>query len=382
MQPPVDAFSSALGGCQPDFLLYWTHLKEGNYMMLAEKIMMLRKQKGWSQEDLAVKLNVSRQSVSKWESTASIPDLGKIIKLSEIFGVSTDFLLKDEVELEEGVEESPAVIPTAGQANDFKGAAFTEADSREVEEEYIRSVSLEEADDFMDMTARTATWIALGVALCIMSPILLIVIGGLADYGVITVSENVAGGIGTIILLVMIGIAVAIFILKGMKLDKYQYLEKECFSLECGIYEIVEKKKQDFEGTFRVCIAIGVVLCIFGVIPVLVAVLFPNTDIIAICGTGMLLFMVACGVYLFVWSGMIQGSYEKLLQSGEYTVNNKRFHKKNETISSIYWCIITAIYLGVSFWTMGWHFTWIIWPCAGVLYGAFCGIMKMIFGRK
>ena len=49
-------------------------------MILAEKIMKLRKQNGWSQEELAVRLNISRQSVSKWESTASIPELDKIIK--------------------------------------------------------------------------------------------------------------------------------------------------------------------------------------------------------------------------------------------------------------------------------------------------------------
>ena len=56
-------------------------------MILAEKIIKLRKQNGWSQEELAMKLQVSRQSVSKWESTASIPDLDKIVRLSEIFGV-------------------------------------------------------------------------------------------------------------------------------------------------------------------------------------------------------------------------------------------------------------------------------------------------------
>ena len=47
---------------------------------------------------MAEQLNISRQSVSKWESSASIPDLDKIIRLSEIFGVSTDYLLKDEIE--------------------------------------------------------------------------------------------------------------------------------------------------------------------------------------------------------------------------------------------------------------------------------------------
>ena len=65
-------------------------------MILAEKIMEMRKKNGWSQEELAYQLGVSRQSVSKWESGASIPDLERILKLSEIFGVSTDYLLKEE----------------------------------------------------------------------------------------------------------------------------------------------------------------------------------------------------------------------------------------------------------------------------------------------
>ena len=65
-------------------------------MILAEKIVKLRKEQGWSQEELAVRLNVSRQSVSKWESMASMPDLDKILNMSELFGVNTDYLLKDE----------------------------------------------------------------------------------------------------------------------------------------------------------------------------------------------------------------------------------------------------------------------------------------------
>ena len=61
--------------------------------MLSDKIMELRKRNGMSQEALAEKLDVSRQSVSKWETGESVPDLDRIIKLSEIFGVSTDYLL-------------------------------------------------------------------------------------------------------------------------------------------------------------------------------------------------------------------------------------------------------------------------------------------------
>ena len=65
-------------------------------MSLGDKIAELRRQRGWSQENLAERLGVTRQSVSKWESGASVPDLDKIIGLSELFGVTTDYLLGRE----------------------------------------------------------------------------------------------------------------------------------------------------------------------------------------------------------------------------------------------------------------------------------------------
>ena len=64
-------------------------------MTLPEKIITLRKERGWSQEDLADKLDVSRQSVSKWEMGQSVPAIDSIIAISELFKVSCDTLLKD-----------------------------------------------------------------------------------------------------------------------------------------------------------------------------------------------------------------------------------------------------------------------------------------------
>jgi len=64
-------------------------------MTFSEKIFELRKSRGWSQEELAERLGVTRQSVSKWEGGDSVPDVDKIVDLSELFGVSTDYLLKD-----------------------------------------------------------------------------------------------------------------------------------------------------------------------------------------------------------------------------------------------------------------------------------------------
>ncbi len=70
-------------------------------MAVADKIMRLRKKNGWSQEELAEKMSVSRQAVSKWESAKAVPDLKKILKLAELFGVTTDYLLNDETDKQE-----------------------------------------------------------------------------------------------------------------------------------------------------------------------------------------------------------------------------------------------------------------------------------------
>ena len=63
-------------------------------MKLAEKIMKLRKQQGWSQEELAMKLGVSRQSVSKWESGASDPSTANLIAIAKLYGVSAEEILR------------------------------------------------------------------------------------------------------------------------------------------------------------------------------------------------------------------------------------------------------------------------------------------------
>lgn len=74
-------------------------------MKLEEKIAFLRKKNGWSQEELAFRLDVSRQAVSKWEMGASLPDLDNVLKMSELFSCSTDYLLKDgETSQEKAVE--------------------------------------------------------------------------------------------------------------------------------------------------------------------------------------------------------------------------------------------------------------------------------------
>lgn len=80
-------------------------------MTLGEKIQQLRREKGLSQDQLAEMLNVSRQAVSKWERDEAVPETDKVIRLSEIFSVSIDFLLKEQPQ--------PAQEPPQPQRSDF-----------------------------------------------------------------------------------------------------------------------------------------------------------------------------------------------------------------------------------------------------------------------
>ena len=91
-------------------------------MIFADKVIALRKKAGWSQEELAERLNVSRQSVSKWESAQSVPDIDRILQMSRLFGVTTDYLLKDDMEEPEVTGEesaSPLRRVTMQQASDY-----------------------------------------------------------------------------------------------------------------------------------------------------------------------------------------------------------------------------------------------------------------------
>ena len=87
-------------------------------MNLGEKIYQLRSQKGLSQGNLADMLEVSRQSISKWENNTAVPELDKLIKLSEIFEISLDELVKEEKTIERNKE---IVKPNISQAQKITG---------------------------------------------------------------------------------------------------------------------------------------------------------------------------------------------------------------------------------------------------------------------
>lgn len=328
-------------------------------MILADKITEERKRNGWSQEELAEKLGVSRQAVSKWESAGSVPDLQRIIQLADLFGVTTDYLLKDEIV--ESLEVPSTNISTE-------------------ETKPLRRVSMEEANIFLDMKRKSAPTIANATLMCIISPVLLILLSTIADDHVLNISEAVAAGVGLVFLFGMIAAAVFMFITGGMRESHMEHLEKESFETEYGVSGMVKEKRNSYESIFTRGIAIGVVLCILSVVPLVVVGIMDAPDYVCGIFTALLLIIVAVGVNMIIRVSIVKSSYDILLQEGEFSKEEKRAKRKLDPFAGIYWCLATAIYLGWSFWTMKWHFTWIVWPVAGVLFAAVSGVIRLVTG--
>lgn len=96
----------------------------------------------------------------------------------------------------------------------------------------------------------------------------------------------------------------------------------------------------------------------------------------------MILALVAIGVLLTVRVSIVWGSYQMLLEEGDYSRENKVDSKRYEFINGAYWCLITAGYLAWSFIENNWNRSWIIWPVAGVAYAAIYGIIKALRSKQ
>lgn len=321
-------------------------------MILADKIILLRKKSGWSQEELAEKLNVSRQSVSKWEGANSIPDISKIIDMSKIFGVSTDYLLMDD-----SVE--------AVYEDNFSGEA-------------IRIVSLPEAQSFIGEMKSQGKKIAIGVMLCILGVISLIFLAGAGEAGIISLSEDASGGVGVAILLLLVASAVALFIMSGIRMQKYEFMKYGNYKLDYGVAELVKERKKAHEGIYTASIVVGVMLCIVSVAPLILAGVSDASDMVCIGFLVLMMVMVGIAVYLFITSGMTRSGFDQLIGEGDYRPQARERVKKENKIGEIYWPIVVAIYLGWSFLTNDWYISWVIWPVAGLLFAAITAAISIV----
>ncbi len=322
-------------------------------MIFADKLIDLRKKNGWTQEDLAEQMGVSRQSVSKWESAQSIPDLEKILRLAQLFGVSTDYLLREELEVPEYTESAADAHP-------------------------LPQLSLESANEYLSVKERTAPAFSFGVSLCILCPIPVIGLGILSEYG--SLSEDLAGGLGVILLLLCVSAAVAIFLSIGNKTEAYDYLEREAFDSAYGVDGMVRQHQKTLRPLYLRRMILGVVLCILCPVPLMAAAATEQEPTIALSVCG-LLCMVALGVFFLLLAGIPWEATQILLQEGDFTPDRKARRRSIRPILVVYWMVALAIYLGWSFYTNAWGRTWIVWPVAGVLCGAVFAIHDMFYKK-
>ena len=246
-------------------------------MKLNEKIVVLRQQRGWSQEELAERMEVSRQSVSKWESGASTPELDRIVRLCELFGLTADELINDGVEL--GMRET-------AKADDDAPL-----------------LTLNEAYAYLSVRQVAVQKLALGVAACVASPVPTVL---LCMYGWLE-------GLGIVLMLAMVAWAVWQFITFGSMLRAYRHIEQGWFAPTAETLAWAKSAQEQFRPRLMREIAGGVALCILSPAPFIVFDEIASYSSVLEGGcTAFLLLAVALGCYLFVHSGSMQGVYAKL----------------------------------------------------------------------
>ena len=330
-------------------------------VILADKIINERKKNGWSQEELAEKLGVSRQAVSKWEGAQSVPDMQRVLDMSRLFGVSCDYLLKDELEAQpDGI--------------------FAEAEDGDTP----RRVSMEEAQRYLTAKHQSAAPIARGVFLCLLGAAQLVLLAGLGEYGSLPLREDAAGALGTGILLCLVACAVWSFIATGRRLEEFDYLEKTAFETEYGVKGMVQDRKNAYRERYGAYVPCGVAMCITAVLPLLAAEIFfgEGHELLEVCCVSLMLLIIGAAVCLFIICGVHLGSTEVLLQEGDYTREKKKNSPLLGAVAGIYWTLATAGYLGWSFVSGSWDRTWILWPVAGVAFAAVMGVVKLLIGEK
>lgn len=325
-------------------------------MILADKIIRLRKKNGWSQEELAEKMNVSRQAVSKWEGAQTIPDLEKILRLSTLFGVTTDYLLKDELEDEEFTA-------------DFSDST-------------VKKVSLEEANQFIAHRKWAALRIAIATFMYILSPIALILLLGTSDAGLLNISEESAVLYGLLVLFAILIPGLVIFLHCGFKNSPYRYLDEEApFELEYGVKGMVQDKQKAFRPTYIRLNILATCICFVSLVP-LIATSFGSNEFLILLMLALAMLLVGVGVFLFILNGVQWASMQKLLREGEYSPEGIRKGKITDAIGWIYWICVSAIFLWLSFVKDAWEISWLVFPLGGLIFAAIMILCNVLLDKR
>lgn len=294
-------------------------------MSLAENLQYLRAREGVTQEQLAERLDVSRQSVSKWESAASYPEMDTLLKLCDMFQVDMDTLLRGSVE--KSLSED-----TAGY------------------------------DRFMTLYARK---IAGGVSA---------IVGSVALWSFLS-ALGLSEMLGTAILLLVIAAAAVVFIASSM--------EEEHFRKKHPVIPdfYTEPQKERFHRRYIWYIAGGVGAILLGVVMMVLAfTVLPEKEPYESYMGAAFLVIVACAVYFLIYGGMLEDKYNiaKYNRQNNPTPEDKSRRRRATTACSVIMILATAVFLFAGLAYYKWNWAAIIYPVGGVL----CGAAWMLLGPR
>lgn len=294
-------------------------------MILADKIINLRKKEGMTQEDLAGEIGVSRQSVSKWESSMAMPDLDKIVKLSQIFSVSTDFLLDDNLGMEQIIVDEKI-------------------------EDTARVIDLDLLNRYYSAYDKVAKFISLATFLVITSPIAFMTL------------ENTSESLAIVVFLGLIACAVGLFINSGFAISKFEFIEKEPYNFSYGVEGVIDKNLKDYMPKLKKNIIIAIAIFILSPAIYLLAI---NQGITNNIPVYLFLLLTAIGASLMGYSMIKYSSYRDILKYRDPKIQKKE--GKTNKISGVLWITAIGIFFIYSFWTGNWQASWIIFVIAGFL---------------
>lgn len=296
-------------------------------MSLSENLQNLRKIKNLSQEELAEKLNVSRQAVSKWESGSGYPETEKIISICEIFDCSMDELVRGKI------------------VQDIKS----------------------EKNTYDLIMSKTAKGISLGIALILFGVSIMLTILGFSNES----NEDQFALIGVVAILIGVVFAVPLFIINGTKEDDF----KKKNPVVANVYS--EEELEAGQSKYTKLLAFGISIILIGVV-VMMALLGFNVFGENTLPVAVLMYFVTIGASLIVYSGKMKDKYDIEKYNRENSDEYKKDEEKVGKICGVIMMIATIIFLIWGFTLKMWYINWIVYPIGGIL----CGIVSVIFQKN
>ncbi len=298
-------------------------------MSFSENLQNLRKIKNMSQEQLAEKLEVSRQAVSKWESGSGYPETEKILVLCSIFDCSMDTLMKGKV------------------SDDNTG------EKRKYEK---------------NMNA-FSKGISLAITIILIGVTILVFLSGINLQD--TVSQERLSTVGVLILLTCVLISVPMFIVLGIRNDEFKKKNPKL------PYFYSDDEIDNFNKKFPIAISFGVGIILLGVI-----ILIALSELNLVSGLStlpvtVLMICVTIGTPVFVYFGIQKDKYD----IDKYNNVEKITKVENEKVgkySGVIMILATAVFFTLGFVFDLWRISWVAFPIGGFL----CAIVSIMYNEK